>query len=114
MVYYIILAVFIQLLVAYSQYNLKIGSRKLDLKKDLAYNLRNYNMILAIFLFLLVPVLSVFVMRFMEFSIFYSFTAFNYIFIMLFSWKLLKEKFDKLRIIGNILVIIGVVIFNLK
>ena len=60
------------------------------------------------------PVLSVTTMRFMEFSIFYSFTALNYLFIMFFSWKILKEKFDRLRIIGNVLVIIGVIIFNLK
>ncbi len=53
-------------------------------------------------------------MRFMEFSIFYSFTALNYLFIMFFSWKILKEKFDILRILGNVLVIIGVIIFNLK
>ena len=114
MAYYIILSIFIQFLVAYGQYNLKVGSRKLDLGKNLAFNLKNYNMILAILLFLLVPVLSVVVMRFMEFSIFYSFTALNYLFIMLFSWKILKERFDKLRVIGNILVIIGVVIFNLR
>ncbi len=114
MAYYIILAIFIQLLVAYGQYNLKVGSRRLDPKKGLAYNLKNLNMILAVLLFLMVPILSVFVMRFMEFSIFYSFTALNYLFIMFFSWKILKERFDGLRIMGNILVIIGVVVFNLK
>ncbi len=112
--YYILLAVFIQFLVAYGQYHLKVGAGKLDLKKNLAFNIRNWNLAIAIILFLIVPVLSVITMRFMEFSIFYSFTALNYLFIMFFSWKILKEKFDRLRVLGNVLVIIGVIIFNLN
>jgi len=114
MAYYILLAIFIQFLVAYGQYHLKVGARRLNLKKDLAYNIRNWNILLAIILFLTTTVLSIITMRFMEFSIFYSFTALNYLFIMLLSWKILKEKFDILRILGNLLVIIGVIIFNLK
>lgn len=114
MAYYILLAVFIQFLVAYGQYHLKVGARRLDLRKDLVFNIKNWNLVLAIILFLLVTVLSVVTMRFMEFSIFYSFSALNYLFIMFFSWKILKEKFDRLRILGNVLVVIGVIIFNLK
>ena len=114
MAYYILLAVFIQFLVAYGQYHLKVGARRLDLKKDLAFNIKNRNLIFAIILFILITVLSVITMRFMEFSIFYSFSALNYLFIMFFSWKILKEKFDRLRILGNVLVVIGVIIFNLK
>jgi len=114
MAYYILLAVFIQFLVAYGQYHLKVGSRRLDLKKNLAFNIKNWNLVLAIILFLLITVLSIVTMRFMEFSIFYSFSALNYLFIMFFSWKILKEKFDILRILGNVLVVVGVIVFNLK
>jgi len=114
MAYYILLAVFIQFLVAYGQYHLKVGSRRLDLKKNLAFNIKNWNLVFAIILFLLITVLSIVTMRFMEFSIFYSFSALNYLFIMFFSWKILKEKFDRLRILGNVLVVVGVIIFNLK
>ena len=111
---YILLAIFIQFLVAYAQYHMKVGARKLAPDKGLSYNIRNRNLILAIMLFLTTTILSVHVMRYMDFSIFYSFTALNYLFIMFFSWKILKERFDRLRIIGNVLVIIGVIIFNLK
>ena len=114
MVLYIVLAIFIQFLVAYAQYHMKVGARKLDTGKGLSFNLRNRNLILAVFLFLTTSILSILTMRYMDFSIFYSFTALNYLFIMFFSWKILGEKFDRLRIIGNILVIIGVIIFNLK
>ena len=114
MAIYIILAIFIQFLVAYAQYHMKVGARKLDFSVGIYRNIKNWNLILAIFLFIATTILSIITMRYMDFSIFYSFTALNYLFIMFFSWKILKEKFDRLRIIGNILVIIGVIIFNLK
>lgn len=113
-VIYILLAIFVQFLIAYAQYHLKIGSKTLDFRKGALYNIKNWSLWLAIILFIAVPVLSIIIMRHMEFSIYYSFTALNYLFIMFLSWKILKEKFDRLRIMGNILVIIGVIVFNLK
>ena len=103
MIYYVILAVFIQFLVAYGQYLLKVGSRRLDLKRGFKYNIGNRTLVLAVLLFFSTAVLSIFTMRFMEFSIFYSFTGLNYLFIMLFSWNILKEKFYTLPIMANIL-----------
>ena len=113
MLLYIYLAILIQFLVALSQVILKIGAKKVNFKKPLVYNLKNKHLLTSIFLFLLVPVLSVITMRVIDFSDFYSFTALSYFFIMLFSWKILKEDIDRLRIIGNLLVIAGVIIFNL-
>lgn len=113
MALYISLAILIQFLVALSQVIFKIGALKVDFKKSLVYNLKNKHLLISIFLFLLVPVLSVITMRVIDFSDFYSFTALSYFFIMLFSWKILKEDIDRLRIIGNLLVIAGVIIFNL-
>jgi uncharacterized membrane protein len=52
-------------------------------------------------------------MRVIDFSDFYSFTALSYVFIMLFSWRILKEDIDRLIVIGNFLVIAGVIVFNL-
>lgn len=113
MALYISLAVLIQLLVSLSQVIFKIGALKVDFKKPLIYNLKNKYLLVSIFLFILVPFLSVITMRVIEFSDFYSFTALSYVFIMLFCWKILKEDIDKLIVIGNLLVIAGVVIFNL-
>lgn len=110
---YIFLAVLAQLIVALAQINLKIGSIKVKFERPLKQNLKNKYLLLSIFLFLFVPFLSIFTMRIMDFSVFYSFTALNYFFIMIFSWRILKEDIDKFRIIGNILVIIGIVVFNL-
>lgn len=111
--FFISLAILIQFIVSLAQVNLKIGSIKANFKKPLVYNLKNKHLITSIFLFLLVPILSIISLRVIDFSVFYSFTALNYFFIMLFAWKILKEDIDKLRIIGNILVITGVIVFNL-
>jgi len=110
---YIFLAVITQFLVALAQVVLKIGARKVDFRRPLSYNFKNKYLMISIFLFLLVPIISIISMRVMDFSNFYSFTALSYFFIMLFSWGILREDIDRLRIIGNILVIVGVIIFNL-
>lgn len=110
----IALAVLVQFLVACAQYNMKVGARRLDLGRDPAFNLKNPPLMLSVVLFLAATVLSILTMRYMQFSIFYSFTALNYLFIMFFSWRILREKFDRLRLAGNILVIIGVIVFNLR
>jgi drug/metabolite transporter (DMT)-like permease len=111
--FYILLAVAAQFVVAFAQVILKIGARQADLKNPIIHNLKNRFILASIFLFMLVPVLSIVSMRVIDFSDFYSFTALSYFFIMIFSWKVLKEDIDRSRIIGNILVIAGVVIFNL-
>lgn len=111
--FYIFLAILIQFLVAFAQVNLKIGSVRVDFKKPLVFNFKNKHLLISLLLFLFVPVLSVITMRIIDFSVFYSFTALNYFFIMLFAWKILKEDIDKLKIIGNFLVIVGIVVFNL-
>jgi len=113
MALYISLAIIIQFLVALSQVIFKIGALKVDFKKPLVYNLKNKYLLTSIFLFLIVPVLSIITMRVIDFSDFYSFTALSYVFIMLFSWKILKEDIDRLIVIGNFLVIAGVIVFNL-
>lgn len=111
--FYIFLAIVTQFLVALAQVILKVGARQIDFKKPLAHNFKNKYLLISILLFILVPVLSIITMRVVDFSDFYSFTALSYFFIMIFSWKILKEDIDRLRIIGNLLVIAGIVIFNL-
>ncbi|MBE3089198.1 MAG: EamA family transporter [Actinobacteria bacterium] len=113
MALYISLAILIQFLVALSQVIFKIGALKVDFKKPLVYNFKNKFILTSIFLFILVPVLSIITMRVIDLSDFYSFTALSYVFIMLFSWRILKEDIDRLIVIGNFLVIAGVIVFNL-
>ena len=39
--------------------------------------------------------------------------AFTYVFVLLFSWMLLKEKITKEKLIGNLIIIAGIVIYTL-
>ena len=71
-VLYIFLAVLVQFLVALAQLNLKIGSTGVSLNKPLIHNLKNKHILASIFLFLLVPVLSIIIMRIIDFSVFYK------------------------------------------
>ena len=42
-----------------------------------------------------------------------SFTALNYLFIAILAKMYLKEKIDKSKIIGNLIIIIGILVYNL-
>lgn len=110
---YYMLAVLVSVLASLAQVNFKMGSLNINVKKPIAYNLKNKHLIIGIILFLLSPAISIFIMRVIDFSVFYTFTALNYFFIMLFSYKILNEKIGKLKIIGNSLIILGIIVFNI-
>ena len=58
-------------------------------------------------------VLSIIALKFIDFSAFYSFTALNYLFISVLSKIFLKERLDRSKIIGNMIIIVGVLVYNL-
>lgn len=110
---YYLLAILVSVLASLGQVNFKKGAQNIDIKKPFAYNLKNKYLIIGMVLFLLSPALSVFIMMFIDFSVFYTFTALNYFFIMIFSYKILNEKIGRLKIIGTSLIILGIIIFNI-
>jgi len=110
---YYSLMVVIAFLVAIAQINFKIGASRINVRLSFHYNIKNWHLILGLFLFSLAPFLSVFVMRVVDFSVFYAFTALNYFFVMILSKILLHEKIDRFKIIGNIVIILGIIVFNL-
>ena len=58
-------------------------------------------------------VLGIYVLRFIDFSVFYSFTALNYLFISVLSKLILREQVDRLKIGGSVVIVIGILIYNL-
>ena len=58
-------------------------------------------------------ILSIIALKFIDFSAFYSFTALNYLFISVLSKIYLKERIDKKKIIGNLIIILGILVYNL-
>ncbi len=58
-------------------------------------------------------ILSIIALKFIDFSSFYSFTALNYLFISVLSKIYLEERIDKSKIIGNVIIILGILVYNL-
>jgi len=58
-------------------------------------------------------VLSIIALKFIDFSAYYSFTALNYLFISVLSKIYLKEWIDQRKIIGNLIIISGILVYNL-
>ncbi len=58
-------------------------------------------------------VLSIIAMTKLDFSSIYSFTALNYAFITILSKFYLDEKLDVNKIMGNLVIIAGVLVYNL-
>lgn len=57
---------------------------------------------------------SIIALKYIPFSIFYSFSALNYLFIGFLSHLILKEKFDIQKITGLFIIVIGIIIYNYK
>ena len=74
---------------------------------------KNISLFIGGILFIIGLTASLFALRYLEFSTFYSITACNYIFIMLLSHLFLKEKIDRAKVIGIITISIGILIFNI-
>ncbi len=67
----------------------------------------------GVFLFTAAAATSVWAMTRMEFSVYYSLTALNYLFITILSRTVLGEPIDERKIIGNVTIIIGILVYSL-
>jgi drug/metabolite transporter (DMT)-like permease len=90
---------------------LKLSARKFTLSRLI--NLEDRNLLVGILLLVMSMLLSVYALRRIEFSAYYSLTALNYLFISSFSKIILKEKMDDHKIFANIIIVIGILVFNL-
>ena len=71
------------------------------------------NVIGAALLVTCIP-LSLFVLSKVDFSVFYSFSALIYVFIIIFSKYFLNEIIDWKKTAGIIFIILGILVFNFK
>ena len=72
--------------------------------------LKNYNLYLGGFLYLAAALLNVYVLRFMEYSIVLPLTSITYIWTMVISYLILKEKITGRKIAGVCLIVVGAVV----
>ena len=93
---------------AFGSLYLKKGSVKFGLK-----NLFNWKLMFGGFIYVLSTVFFIFALKRGDVSILYPITALTYIWVSLLSVKVLKEKMNKFKWMGIVLIMIGVVIITL-
>lgn len=81
--------------------------------KLMSWRFFDSNLAIGIAFFSTSVILSIIVLKFIDFSAFYSFTALNYLFISILSKMYLKERLDKYKIIGILIIIVGILAYNL-
>lgn len=108
------LAVLMAFFTALGQVLLKLYSVKSN-KRNRSFLKKFLNpfLILSVLLFSLSFIGAIWVMRYLEFTIYYSITALNFVFITFLSKKYLKEKIDSKKWVGIIIIVVGLLVFNL-
>ena len=72
------------------------------------------HLVIGVPVFAASAILGIIALRFIDFSVFYSFTALNYLFISVLSKRFLGEEIDKRKIIGNLIIIVGILVYSLQ
>lgn len=108
-----IFAGFAVFLTGISQILLKMGARKGFKKEGFMAAYLNPYVVTAYGLFLMVTLFSVNALREIPLKVFYSFTALNFLIVMVFSHFLLKETVSRKQIFAIGVIVLGVVIFNM-
>lgn len=102
MIYYIIL-IGMTLLGAVASFFLKKASGS----ESFIGMLTNINLYIGGILYLLSAIINIYILRFLEYSVVLPLTALTYIWTMIISYFLLKEKITKKKMAGVTLVILG-------
>lgn len=74
---------------------------------------KNYKLIFALAGYGISALIFIYLLKFVEVSILYPIVSTSYIWISIFSIKILKEKMNKLKWIGIFLIIVGVSLISL-
>lgn len=104
----IITLVIMTLMGAFAGLCLKKASAELE--HSLFAILKNYNLYLGGFLYVVSAILNIFLLSKLNYSIVLPLTSITYIWTLILSWAILKEKVTKKKINGTILIIIGAIL----
>jgi drug/metabolite transporter (DMT)-like permease len=114
MIFSLFLAFLAVILTGISQVLLKIGSAHQGKRKESVLTAYlNRPTFIAYGLFLIVTVISVIALKEMPLKVFYTITSLNFVIILGLSWWYLKEDVNMKMVAGTILIISGVLVFNL-
>lgn len=76
-------------------------------------NRKRFEAVLSSFFFIVSAIIGIISMKYLEFSVFYSLTALSYVFVGLLAYLVLGEPYDKEKIFGSLITVVGVLIYNL-
>lgn len=108
---YIVIFVFMVFLSCCSQILLKISANKKYKNKIQEY--LNIYVILGYLIFFAVALVNAWAMKGIELKMVPILEASGYIFVLILSLLIFKEKINKNKIIGNLIIIVGIIIFTL-
>lgn len=98
-------------LTAISQILLKQSANKQY--KSMLYEYLNWRVILSYGIFFGVLLLNTYAFTKVDLKYGAVIDTLSYVFVMLLSWLLLREKFSKGKLIGNLLIMAGVIVYTL-
>lgn len=109
---YVLLAVFSVMLSSFSQVILKKSSG--EEKENVVKEYLNIKVLGAYGITFICLLLTTFALKGIDYKYISAIEATSYAFIMVFSKLFLKEKLTKKKVIGNIIIIAGVIVFSLS
>ncbi|WP_419874593.1 EamA family transporter [Candidatus Pristimantibacillus sp. PTI5] len=107
----IVIVAILILMNSFAQIFLKIGAIKTN-GSSLRTRIDAYT-IIGYLLFFLATLLSVYLLKFINFKSLTVIISFNYVATLILSNVILKEKYTKQKIIATLVIILGVIVFNL-
>ena len=111
-IYVILALVASTILGAFGQISFKKGANKFKLTFKGIFHNRMF--IIGVVLYGVATVIFLGVLKFAELSYAYPLVSMSYIWVTLFSNKILNEKINKWKLIGIALLILGIVLINLE
>lgn len=113
--YYSILMLFGALVTAISQILLKVSANHVKEKKvHFIFEYLNWRVILSYILFFGVLFLNTYAYRGVSFKFGFVISSTSYLWVMLLSHFILKERFTKNKILGNTVIFIGMLVYTFK
>lgn len=96
---------------AMSQVLLKKSANKTH--KKAIYEYLNWRVIVAYFIFFAVLLVNTYAYTGADMKYGAVIDGFTYVFVMLLSWLILREKFTKWKLIGNLIIVAGILIYTI-
>lgn len=108
---YILLILLMVFISSVSQVMLKISANQTH--KSRIYEIMNPLVIGAYGIFFLVTIINTILLKYVDLKFIPVIESTGYIYILMLSSLILKEKITRKKVIGNIIIIIGIIVFNL-